>query len=346
MSKSDLGQSSDSDTNVWAAATGATTKPTRWQRFKAHMKKWWWAYLFGFCCVFLVVFLPLIYVGIPHFADSYINSFQYDDTGLAITNPRPNAFHVSQKKSISMGGGFSGSGYLSPFNATIRVPDSGEEFAVFPVPEIQFDGGTTLDIDQDLDLSCVECLSQLALSAATNKSFAVLVTGQPDLKFGALPTAHLNIHKTMDMNGYNVTEFVNTPGAFNVTSVDILDNPVNGFNINATISIQNPTPFIVEMGHVTFNLSMAGKSLGYVDLPNLMLEQPTSSTIVLGQIDTGMLIDQAINGDGEGFTVTIDVRGHSCDYNGLDIPYFAAAIKAVRASATIDLSQYASSLLG
>jgi len=89
---------------------------------------------------------------------------------------------------------------------------------------------------------------------------------------------------------------------------------------------------------------MAGKPLGYVDLPNLMLEQPTSSTMVLGQVDTDMLVDQAVNGDGEGFTVTIDVHGHSCDYHGLDIPYFAAAIKAVRASATIDLAQYASSL--
>jgi len=144
-------------------------------------------------------------VGIPHFADSYINSYQYDETGLAITNPRPTAFHVSQKKSLSMGGGFSGSGYLSPFNATIRVPGSGEEFGVFPVPEIKFDGGTTLDIDQDLDLSCVECLSQLAVSAATNKSFAVLVTGNSDLKLGALPTAHLNIHKMMNMNGRSLT---------------------------------------------------------------------------------------------------------------------------------------------
>lgn len=100
-----------------------------------------------------------------------------------------------------MGGGFSGSGSLSPFNATIRVPDSGEEIAVFPFPATQFDGDITVDIDHDLDLSCVECLSQLAILAATNKSVAVLVTAQPYLKLDALPTAHLNIQKTLHMNG-------------------------------------------------------------------------------------------------------------------------------------------------
>lgn len=137
----------------------------------------------------------------PHFANQYINDFQYDPTGLAITNPRPNAFHVEQTNSFSAGGSFGGSGHLSPFNASIRVPSSNEEFAIFPVPEIQFSGGADFKIDQDLDLSCIDCLSKLAVAAATNHSFAVLVKGTPDLKYGALPTAHLNIDKTLDMNG-------------------------------------------------------------------------------------------------------------------------------------------------
>ncbi|KAJ5614856.1 hypothetical protein N7528_008510 [Penicillium herquei] len=336
MSKSDIEESST------GSATNVIAKPTIWQRFKSHMKKWWWAYLIGFICVFLVVFLPVIYVGIPHWADSYIDSYDYDETGLAITNPRPTAFHISQSKKISMGGGFSGSGHLSAFNASIRTSDD-QEFAIFPVPEIKFVDGAYLDIDQDLDLSCVDCLSQLAVSAATNKSFSVLVEGKPNLKVGALPTAHLNIHKTMKMNGYNVTDFINSDGAFNITTLDTLSDN-SEYNFNATISIRNPTAFTVEMGHVTFNLSMGGSTLGYVDLPNLMLDQSTSSAVVLIKVNESMLIDEALLGDGDLGVVTIDIKGHSCDYNGQDIPYFAAAIRAVSASATVDLLQYASSL--
>ncbi|KAJ5692873.1 hypothetical protein N7462_002296 [Penicillium macrosclerotiorum] len=343
MSKSDLEDSSGSDSN--GATEAPLSKPKVWQRLGTHMKKWWWIYLIAFCCIFLVVFLPIIYVGIPHFANKYIDGYQYDYQGLAITNPRPMAFHISQSKKISMGGGFSGSGHLSAFNATIRVPGTNEEIAVFPVPEIKFDNGADLNIDQDFDMSCVDCLSKVAVAAASNESFAILVTGKPDLTYGGLPTAHLNIHKTMNMNGYNVTEFVNSEGAFNITSLELLDPEVDGYNFNATLSLRNPTPFTVEMGHVTFNLSMGGTSLGYVDLPHLMLEQHNTSTLALGNVNKSMLIQEVIWSDGDSGEVTIDVRGHSCDYNGQEIPYFAAAIKAVSASAKIDLLSYVSDIL-
>ncbi|KAJ5226886.1 uncharacterized protein N7469_006892 [Penicillium citrinum] len=344
MSKSDIEQSSDSEVNG-SGADVLATKPTLWQRFKAHMKKWWWVYLIALCVIVLVTVLPIVYVGIPHFANKYINNYEYDYDGLEITNPRPTSFHVKQKQSIAMGGGFSGSGHLSAFDASIRTTDTDEEFAIFPVPQIDFSGGATFDIDQDLNLSCVDCLSRIAVKAATDKSFSILATGHPDLKFGALPTAHLDIHKTMKMNGYNVTEFVNENGAFNVTNLDLLDPPVDGYNFNATISVRNPTPFSVEMGHVIFNLTLGGDNLGYVDLPNLKLGKDVKDTVVLGQVDKSMLIREAFLGDGEGATVTIGVKGYSCDYNGQDIPYFSAAIKAVQASATIDLLKYASSIL-
>ena len=88
---------------------------------------------------------------------------------------------------------------------------------------------------------------------------------------------------------------------------------------------------------------MGGSPLGYVDLPNLMLEQDKSDTIVLVNVNESMLVKEALGAEDIG-TVTIDIQGYSCDYNGVDIPYFAAAIKAVSASANIDLLKYASSL--
>ena len=42
-------------------------------------------------------------------------------------------------------------------------------------------------------------------------------------------------------------EFINEDGAFNVTSLELLDPPVDGYNFNATITVRNPTPFIVEI---------------------------------------------------------------------------------------------------
>lgn len=104
-----------------------------------------------------------------------------------------------------MGGGFSGSGYLTAFDAICQDAHSKDEFAVFPVPRIEFGPEASFSIDQDLNITCVECLSKLTVEAATNRSLSVLVTGTPYLKVGVLPTAHLDIHKVTDMNGYNVT---------------------------------------------------------------------------------------------------------------------------------------------
>lgn len=76
-----------------------------------------------------------------------------------------------------------------------------------------------------------------------------------------------------------------------------------------------------------------------------MLQQNVTSTDVLGQVNITQLVDAALGSDDFG-VVTIDVNGHSCDYNGQDIPYYSSAIRAVSASATVDLLKYASGLFG
>ncbi|KUM63940.1 hypothetical protein ACN42_g3155 [Penicillium freii] len=339
MSKSDISSNTEADEVLPAPA-----RLTLWSRFKAHMKRFWWAYLIAFCISVLVIILPLFYVGIPNLANDYINKYEYDTDGLEITNPRPTAFHIKQKKTLKTGGGFSGSGNMNVFNATCRLKDTNEIFTVFPVPEIAFGNGSTLEIDEDLNLSCVNCLSRLTSAAASNKSSSVLIEGSPDLKYGALPTAHLSIRKIMHVGSYNVTDFMNAEGAFNVTKLELLDPPVDGYNFNATISVRNPSPFIVELGHVTFNLTLGGSDLGWVDLPYLFLGKSISSTVVLGSVDKEMLIHEAISGDDDIGTVTIGVHGRSCSFKGVDIPYLTAAVRAMSASARVDLLEYASSL--
>ncbi|EAW08095.1 DUF3712 domain-containing protein [Aspergillus clavatus NRRL 1] len=345
MAKLDLEQSSGtSEVND----KSAQVKPSRIQRWKAHMQKWWWLYLICFCAIVLVVVLPIIYVGVPRIASQYINDYKYDYTGLQITNPRPSAFHVSQTQKLKMGGGFSGSGHLSAFNATITVPGTSTPMAIFPVSQIDFSDGADFSISQDLDLLCVDCLSQLAAAAASDKEYAVLVTGDPDLKFGALPTAHLDIHKTMKMQGYNVQEFLNSDGAFNVTSLDLLSPTTpEGYNVNATVAFHNPTPFSVEMGFVSLNLSVGDTSLGYVDLPNLTIEGDIVNTVVLGSIDETLLIKKGLweSSNTDFGKVNIDIHGNRCEYGGQEIPYFTAAIRAINASAKIDLMDYVGDIL-
>lgn len=140
-------------------------------------------------------------MGVPNFANKYINDHDIDTSGLTITDPTPDSFHIRQSQEFQVGGGFSGSGHLSPFNASLSDPESDRSFSTLRVPEVDFSNGARLDIDQDLHLSCVSCFSQLAASAVSSKEFGILITGNPDLKINGLPTAHLDVHKNMKMQG-------------------------------------------------------------------------------------------------------------------------------------------------
>ncbi|KAJ5329852.1 hypothetical protein N7452_010242 [Penicillium brevicompactum] len=339
MSKSEI--SATSDVNE---ALPTPAKQTLWNRFKSHMKRFWWAYLLALCVIVLVTVLPILYVGVPHFAENYINNSAYGYDGLEITNPRPTAFHVKQRKSLPTGGAVSGSGHLDAFNATCRVEETNQAFGSLSVPQISFGNGAYLDISQDVELSCVDCMSKIATNAASNKSSSLLLEGASDLHLGGIPTAHVNIQKTMHVGSYNVTEYLNADGGFNISSIELLDPPVDGYNLNATIAVRNPGVFSVELGRASFNLTLGDKDLGYVVLPHLFLEQEPRDSVVLGSIDKAMLIHEAITGDDDFGTVTIGIHGHNCSYNGVDIPYFTAAIKAISAPSKIDLLKYASKL--
>lgn len=53
---------------------------------------------------------------------------------------------------------------------------------------------------------------------------------------------------------YNVNKFLNTKGNFNVTSVDFLrEKNEQGYNVNASVSVKNPSPFTVDV--VRFHIS-------------------------------------------------------------------------------------------
>ncbi|KAH8426249.1 DUF3712 domain-containing protein [Aspergillus melleus] len=343
MSKPDIEQSSDVSE---ADGTSTPVKSTLFQRWKTHMKKWWWIYLIVFCIIVLVTVLPIIYVGVPNFANKYINDHNFDTSGLTISNPSPDSFHIRQSQEFHVGGGFSGSGKLSAFNASLSAPGSDRTFATFPVPEIEFSNGATLDIDQDLHLSCVSCFSQLAASAVSSKEFGIVITGNPDLKVNGLPTAQLDIHKNMKMQA-QPPEFLNRDGAFNVTDIHILDPPKKGYNVNATVAFKNPTPFNVEVGAVGFNLTLGDEDLGYIDIPNLTLRHGLTNADILGNISIKTLVRQGIweSSSEDLGKVTIGLHGNRCVYDGKEIPYFTAAFKAVNASVDVDLIKYAKYIL-
>lgn len=149
-----------------------------------------------------------VYVGVPRFASDYINNkYKYDYTGLEISDPTPTSFHVRQKQKLQVGGSFKGaSGDFKGFNAEVyslldEDAQNDQPMGYFPVPDVTFGGGADLVIDQTFNLSCVDCLSRLAAAVTSNRAAKVLAEGQSILKVGALPDAHLKLHKILPVQG-------------------------------------------------------------------------------------------------------------------------------------------------
>ena len=44
-----------------------------------------------------------------------------------------------------------------------------------------------------------------------------------------------------------LAEYLNGNGSFNISSIDLLDPPVDGYNFNATITVRNPGVFSIEL---------------------------------------------------------------------------------------------------
>ena len=99
---------------------------------------------------------------------------------------------------------------------------------------------------------------------------------------------------------------------------------------------------------MSFNLSVSGTSIGYVDVPSLYLQKDVSETTVLGDIDVEVLAHEGIGNDDPSADlgdVTIDIKGNKVYYDGQEIPYFSAAMEAVQAPVTVNLLDYASDFL-
>lgn len=179
--------------------------------------------------------------------------------------------------------------------------------------------------------------------------------------------AYVSLYLTTRANMYQ--EYLDEPGSFNVTNVNLLKPATSeGYNVNATVAFRNPSPFIVELvrpqpqpnllsqentntnpqGSVSFNLSISGQSMGYVDIPNLYLQEGITETTVLGDIDIDVLVRKAL-GNGSPTDdfgdVTIEISGNRVYYKGEEIPYFSAAMQAIKAPIKVNLLDYASEFL-
>lgn len=302
-------------------------------RLKAHFKKWWWLHLIIFIAVFLIILLPVIYVGYPRIAQSDVNDSTLNITSMTIANPTPTSFHLIQNQVLGSHSAFHPKIYS--FLASVSLLGAANAFTSVQVPEVQAKDGAAVDVDQVVDLSNAGAFGDFATAVMLNEEIKLNIYGTPVLQQGSLPKTTVTYNKTVTMKGLNKLT------GFGIPEFHIMVEPVDGRNMNGTVYIPNPSVMTINMGNVTLDLSVDGQLMGYSYLDNLTLK-PGNNTIPMfsnvNQTDIINLITASSSPYKNGI-VPFTISGNSSVYNGQELPYFSKALAANNLTVHLNVSQ-------
>lgn len=94
-----------------------------------------------------------------------------------------------------------------------------------------------------------------------------------------------------------------------------------------TVHIPNPSVMTLDLGNVTMNLGVAGKSIGYSLLPDLILKPGQNSVSMQARVDQASLISMILSTYKNG-VLPLEIVGNSSVKNGERLGYYEEAIKA------------------
>jgi|TARA_R110002003_G_scaffold126_27_gene11674 hypothetical protein len=94
-----------------------------------------------------------------------------------------------------------------------------------------------------------------------------------------------------------------------------------------TVYIPNPSVMTLDLGNVTMNLSVDGKSIGTSLLPNLVLRPGNNTVPMQARVDQLTVIG-LIQSKYKNAILPLDITGNSSVKDGKSLSYYAEAIKS------------------
>ncbi|KGO70306.1 Protein of unknown function DUF3712 [Penicillium italicum] len=314
--------------------TPTQTKKSFGVRLAAHFKKWWWVHLIIFIACFLIILLPVIYVAYPKIAQHDVSDSTLDITEMILSNPTPESFHLKQRQVLG-----SDSSYhpkIDAFDSEVSLAGA-PPFAHVTVPAVKSKDGAVIHVEQKVDLTNASAFGDYTTAVMLNEEVSLNIYGRPGLKQGGLPKTTVTYNKTVVMKGLNKLE------GFTVAKFFIMFPPVNGFGMNGTVIIPNPSVLTIPLkkqGNVSLNLELDGKSVGTTYLNNLTLKPGSNTVPMIGKVDQAAIITlltSKSNPYKDGI-LPFDIAGNATStYDGKELPYFSKALSANKLSIKLDV---------
>ncbi|TVY22435.1 hypothetical protein LHYA1_G008744 [Lachnellula hyalina] len=321
-----MNNNSDSEKAVDEQFEQRTASPDvgKRQKVKAHSKKWWWIYLILFCAGFLIITLPIIYVGFPNIAQHGVNKARLEVTGLEFYNPTPDHIEVTERIITHNPSMYTPT--LDPWSGGTFVVTNGtySEKAILylPVPKThtKHPVSNAAIVNATVPIYDQDQIALYATQLLTLKQVTTALVGKPLLHIGKLPAIHVKYNASTTYNGLNGLQ------GFNVTNIRI--DPGNTLlilpNMNGTAFIPNPSNITVDMGNVTFSLKdPKGVEVGKTLIENMVLRPGDNHIPLIGMLNQTLILPSLENG-----FANLTITGTDVVYNGKHITYYEKALAA------------------
>ncbi|KAK7543508.1 hypothetical protein IWX49DRAFT_499468 [Phyllosticta citricarpa] len=337
-------------------------EPTFKTRAKRHCVRFWWLHILVGILVFLIILLPVIYLGVPKIAQAELNKAKTNVTSEELTNPRPDSFHIALNSTVN-----SPSPYkpiLKSFNASLHLQNNDSDsntkpFAYVTIPEMKVNTGINIMyLEQDVSIADMEEFVAYSQKVLGSEEFQMVIKGKPGLKLGGLPTYTLNFKQVVTQKGLNKL------AGFAISNITLPTNETDGANLLGIVTMRNPTLLSLTLGNVTMDLSVNGEKIGTSLIPNVALQperndvakatsnyslaatSSTANTFALrGWVDLGKILSLATL-NYTNMILPVDVIGR--DVRGAQnetLSYFTKALQATPIRYDLDVGKVISNMV-
>lgn len=291
-------------------------------RVKNHCRKFWWCDCLVLAIIVLIIILPIIFVAIPNKAQHEINASSLEVTSQEVTSPQPDGIHLKLDSVIRSGSSYHPT--VDSFRAALSLEGQGP-FLHIDIPEAKSEAETHITVEQDLKFASLQAFAGYTKAVMGAETFKVYLNGKTKVHLKGLPGMDVDYNKVVTMKGLNRLK------GLNITSIKILSGKgeilPDGSNMVGTVYIPNPSVMTLDLGNVTMNLSVDGKSIGYSLLPDLVL-RPGNNTVPMQSRVDQLAVIGLIQSKYKNAVLPLEIVGNSSVRDGKSLTYYEEAIKS------------------
>jgi hypothetical protein len=146
----------------------------------------------------LVIVLPIIFVAIPHKAQSDLNKSTLEVTEQDVTSPSSDGIHLKIVSKARSGSSFHPT--IEGFKAGLHL-DGKEDFLMVDVPEVKAEAETDIVIDQDVKFASLDAFKEYNKVVMDSETFDVYLTGKTKIHQSGLHAISVDYNKKVTMKG-------------------------------------------------------------------------------------------------------------------------------------------------